>query len=70
MKKEKKSSKKPKKETFLKSVFNEIKQVKWASKKEMIKYSVAVLLCIIVLSIFFVLSDVIIAAIKSFVEGL
>lgn len=64
MKKEKK------KKGLLKGVINEIKQVRWPSKKEMGKYSLAVLLCIIILSIFFTTSDVIISAVKSFLGGI
>ncbi len=61
---------KVKKELFITKVRKEIKQVRWPNRKEMIKYSVATLICIIVLSLFFVASDLIIAAAKSFVEGL
>lgn len=64
------SKKKEKKEGFIKGVINEIKQVRWPNKKEMGKYSLAVLLCIIFLSIFFTLSDVIISIVKSFLGGL
>ena len=64
----KKDSKK--KEGSFKGVKNEIKQVRWPSKKEMGKYSLAVLLCIIILSVFFTTSDVIISAVKSFLGGL
>lgn len=62
--------KKEKRELFITKVRKEIKQVRWPNKKEMIKYSLATLTCIIVLSVFFVASDMIIAAVKSFVEGL
>ncbi len=74
MKKEKKNEtkkeKKTKKEGFLKSVRKEMKEVKWPSRKEMIKYSFAVLACIVVLSIFFTLSDLIIAGARTILEGL
>lgn len=70
MAKEKKSKKKEKKPSFISEVRSEMKQVRWPSKKEMIKYSLAVLLCIVVLSLFFVASDLIIAGAKSLVEGL
>ena len=59
-KKEKKERKKP-----LAGVRNEFKQVRWPKKNEMIKYSIAVLLCIILFALFFMLSDVIIAGIRT-----
>lgn len=65
MKKEKK-----KKEKFLKKVRKEMKEVKWPSKKDMVKYSFAVLACIIILSVFFTLSDLIIAGVRTVLEGL
>ena len=65
--KKKKDSKK--KEHFLGNVNKEMKQVRWPKKKEMFKYSFAVLMCIIVLSLFFVLSDLIIAGVKTLVGG-
>lgn len=68
MKKEK--NKKEKKESFFKKVRKEMKEVKWPSRKDMIKYSVAVLTCIIVLSVFFTLSDLIIAGVRTILEGL
>lgn len=64
------SKKKEKKEGFFKGVVSEIKQVRWPNKKEMGKYSLAVLLCIIILSVFFTASDVVISAVKSFLGGL
>ena len=69
MKKEKKQ-KKNKKERFLKKVRNEMKEVRWPTRKEMVKYSVAVLACIIVLSVFFTASDLIISAVRTVLEGL
>ncbi len=50
-------------------VKKEMTRVRWPKRKEMIKYSIAVLACIIVFALFFVFSDLIIAAIRSFVEG-
>lgn len=61
---------KDKKEGFFKSVRSEIKQVRWPNKKEMVKYSFAVLACIVILSIFFTLSDLIIAGVRTILEGL
>ncbi len=69
-KKEKKSNKKKtEKKKFLGGLRGEFKQVRWPKKKEMFKYSVAVLLCIVIFAIFFMLSDVIIAAVRTLVEG-
>ena len=45
-------------------------RVRWPKKKDMIKYSVAVLACALVLALFFVFSDLIIAGVKTLVEGL
>ena len=70
MSKEKK--KKEKKELFFTKVRKEIKKVRvrWPKKKEMVKYSFAVLLCIIVLSLFFVASDLLITAARTIIGGL
>ena len=68
MSKEKK--KKEKKEKFLTKVRKEMKQVRWPKKKEMIKYSFAVLLCILILSLFFVASDLLISAVRTIIGGL
>ncbi len=66
-KKEKKVKKEKKK--FLGGLRSEFKQVRWPKKKEMFKYSLAVLVCIIVFALFFMLSDVIIATIRTLLEG-
>lgn len=68
MSKEKK--KKEKKEKFLTKVRKEMKQVRWPKKKEMVKYSFAVLLCILILSLFFVASDLLISAVRTIIGGL
>ena len=71
MKKEKKEKvKKEKKERFFKKVRKEMKEVKWPTRKDMVKYSVAVLACIIILSVFFTFSDLIIAGVRTILEGL
>ena len=64
-------AKKEKKEKnkFLGALRSEFKQVRWPKKKEMFKYSLAVLICIVVFALFFMLSDVIIAAIRTLLEG-
>ena len=68
MSKEKK--KKEKKELFLTKVRKEIKKVRWPKKKEMAKYSFSVLLCIVILSLFFVASDLLINAVRTVIGGL
>ncbi len=50
---------------FVKGVKTEFKRVKWPSKKEMVKYSIAVIIFIICCSLFFYLIDVILAALHS-----
>ena len=55
---------------FFAGVKKEMSRVRWPKKKDMIKYSVAVLACAAVLALFFVCSDLIIAGIKTLVEGL
>lgn len=69
-KEKKKKEKKEKKELFFTKVRKEIKKVRWPKKKEMVKYSFAVLLCIIVLSLFFVVSDLLITAVRTVIGGL
>jgi preprotein translocase subunit SecE len=49
---------------FFISVKEEMKKVKWPTKKEMIKYSTAALSFIIVLAIFFTLTDLVISGAK------
>lgn len=58
-----------KKEKKISGIRSEFKKVRWPKKKEMFKYSVAVLVCIVVFALFFMLSDVIIAAIRTLLEG-
>lgn len=50
---------------FIAGVKVEFKRVKWPSKKEMLKYSVATIIFIIACSLFFYLIDVIIAALHT-----
>ncbi len=54
--------------SFFAGVKKEMGRVRWPKKKDMVKYSAAILVCIIVFAIFFVASDVIIAAIRTFME--
>ena len=53
---------------FLVSVKQEMKKVKWPSKKEMIVYSTATLMFILIFSLFFTGTDVILAFLKSLVK--
>lgn len=55
---------------FFAGVKKEMSRVRWPQKKEMIKYSVAVLTCIVVFAVFFVASDLIIAGARTLAEGL
>ena len=50
---------------FFKEVKNEISKVKWPSKKDMIKYSLATIVFILFFAIFFYLIDLIIALLKA-----
>lgn len=53
---------------FFSGVRKEMSKVHWPTKKEMFKYSVATILFILILSAFFYLSDLVIAAIKVLVR--
>ena len=55
---------------FFAGVRREMKRVRWPQKKDMLKYSIAILVCIIFFAVFFVFSDLIIAGIRTFLEGL
>ena len=55
---------------FFAGVKKEMGRVRWPKKKDMIKYSIAVLACAAILALFFVFSDLIIAGVRTFVEGL
>ena len=63
------AKKKAKNEKKISGIRSEFKKIRWPKKKEMFKYSVAVLLCIIIFAVFFMLSDVIIAAVRTLLEG-
>ena len=62
-------AKKATKEKKISGIRSEFKKVRWPKKKEMFKYSIAVLVCIIVFALFFMLSDVIIAFVRTLLEG-
>lgn len=53
---------------FFAGVKKEVKRVRWPNKKDMLKYSVAILLCIALFAIFFVFSDLIIATVRTFLK--
>lgn len=55
---------------FFAGVKKEMKRVMWPKKKDMVKYSVAMIACIVFLGIFFVCSDLIIAGVRTAMEGL
>lgn len=49
---------------FLVSVKKEMKKVRWPEKKELIQYSIATLMFIVLIALFFTSLDLIIAGIK------
>lgn len=53
---------------FFVSVKKEMKKVRWLTKKEMVKYSVAVLSIMVFLGLFFLASDTIIGFMKMVVS--
>ena len=63
-KKNLKKEPKVKKESYMEGVTNELKKVKWPSKKEVIKYTVATIVFVVVLVAFFVLLDLGMSIIK------
>ena len=52
---------------FLKNVKQEMKKIKWPSRKDMIKYSIATLTIILFFCMFFIASDVLISDIEEVV---
>ncbi len=67
-KKDTKKKEKKVKESFFKSVKNEMGKVRWPLKKEMVKYSIATLSFIIFFALFFTVGDLIIAGVKMLVR--
>ncbi len=53
---------------FINGVKLEFKRIKWPTKKEMIKYSIATIIFIICCSLFFYLIDIILAGLHSLVK--
>ncbi len=66
--KEKKVSIFSKIRSYFKGVNSEMKKTKWPSKKEMLTYSIATLVFIVIFALFFTLNDVIISAVKQLVR--
>lgn len=55
--------------SFLKNVKSEMKKVRFPNKKEMITYSVATISLVIFFALYFGLLDLIIAGIKTLING-
>ena len=70
-KKDKKEVKKSKDRTnFMKSFKAELKKVKWPSKEDMLKYSIATLAFIVIFGLYFYGLDALFAWLSSLVKGL
>ncbi len=69
---EKKAQKKDKKKnsSYIKEVNGELKKVKWPSKEEMFKYSIAVIVFIVIFGLYFYALDAFFAWVSSLVKGL
>ena len=61
---------KKEKKSYVTEVKTELKKVKWPSKSEMVKYSIAVIVFIIVFGVYFYGLDAFFAWISSLVKGL
>ena len=66
----KKDAKKEKvnKESLFSGVKREMKKVRWPLKKEMVKYSIAVISLVIFFALYFTLADFVIATVKVWVS--
>ncbi len=62
--KKKKEIKKTPKKHFIGEVRSEMSKVKWPSKKEMVKYSIATIVFVIFFALFFYAIDMVIALLK------
>lgn len=62
--KKEKAKKKVPKESYMEGVSSELKKVKWPSKQEVIKYTVATIVFVVVLVLFFVLLNLGMSLIK------
>ena len=63
-KKESKKVVKVKKQGFFKEVKNEMSKVKWPSKKDMVKYSIATIVFVVFFALFFYAIDLVLALLK------
>ena len=63
-KKNEKKEKKVKKESYFEGIRSELAKVKWPSKKEVIKYTIATILFSVILVGFFILLDLLMSVIK------
>ena len=65
LKKVKKNKKeKVKKESFFQGVRSELGKVKWPSRKEVLKYTIATIIFVVILVVFFMLLDLLMSVIK------
>jgi preprotein translocase subunit SecE len=69
-KKETKKTNKVVKKSYGEEVKAELKKVKWPSKEEMVKYSIAVIAFIIIFGLYFYGLDALFAWLSSLVKGL
>ncbi len=53
---------------FLKDVKKEMKKVRWPNKKEMLSYSIATISFVVIFALFFALTDLVIASLKTLVH--
>ncbi len=64
------AKKKQKKDSLVKGVKQEMKKVKWPTVKEVVKYTFATLVFCVILALFFMLLNVILSSIVSYIRGL
>ncbi len=62
--------KKDNKKSFIEEVKSELKKVKWPTKKEMAKYSIAVIVFIVLFGLYFYGIDTFFAWLTSLIKGL
>ena len=63
------AKKKQKKDSLVKGVKQEMKKVKWPTVKEVVKYTFATLVFCVILALFFMLLNVILSSIVSYIRG-
>lgn len=66
----KKEKNKSTKKSYVQEIKAELKKVKWPTKQEMLKYSIAVLAFIVIFGLYFYGLDALFAWISSLVKGL